>query len=199
VAVAGPNQVAYAFVDGLVDVELDGSGSYDEESDSLSYIWKWTIGTNQFEANSVAPTIQLPTGVHTIELVVSDGDHFSERDYCTVEIIEPIETVLSIIPRIVSCRNRGWLFALLSPPSGYEPDDISAEPVVLYPFEIEAIYQHTIQWGTTTVVLAVFKESDICEMIEPGSLIEVKAVSKLVTGQYFYGASDLRIIPKRRF
>ncbi len=40
VADAGPNQTAYAWIDGFAEVTLDGSASYDEDGDELTYIWK---------------------------------------------------------------------------------------------------------------------------------------------------------------
>jgi len=41
VAIAGPNQTAYAWIDGIADVNLDGSGSYDDDGDPLTYLWSY--------------------------------------------------------------------------------------------------------------------------------------------------------------
>ena len=37
VAIAGPNQTVYAFIDGLADVTLDGSASYDPDGVIVAY------------------------------------------------------------------------------------------------------------------------------------------------------------------
>jgi hypothetical protein len=91
VANAGPNQAAYAWIDGYADVNLDGSGSYDDDNDVLYYYWSWTIDGNDYEANGVNPTIELPVGVHTIQLIVNDGLVDSVPDEVVVTVIEPVE------------------------------------------------------------------------------------------------------------
>jgi hypothetical protein len=96
VAVAGPNQTAYASIDGLADVTLDGSASYDDDNDVLSYYWSWTIDGNVFEANGVSPTIQLPVGEHQIELIVDDGIDESLPDYCIINVISPMDMLLDL-------------------------------------------------------------------------------------------------------
>ena len=48
VAEAGPNQVVYADHTGLAEITLDGSASYDEDGQDLTYKWSWTIDGNTF-------------------------------------------------------------------------------------------------------------------------------------------------------
>jgi len=91
VAVTGPNQTAYAWIDGYAEVTLDGSGSYDDDGDELTYYWSWEIDSNTYDANGVSPTIELPVGEHTIELVVNDGINDSEPNHTTVTVIPPVE------------------------------------------------------------------------------------------------------------
>ncbi len=66
VADAGPNQVAYAWIDGIAEVTLDANNSYDADGDALTYLWKWSIDGNDYETNGVKPTIQLPVGQHIV-------------------------------------------------------------------------------------------------------------------------------------
>ncbi|MBA7664457.1 hypothetical protein ES703_72518 [subsurface metagenome] len=46
VADAGEDQTAYAWIDGIAEVTLDGSGSYDPDGQPLSYLWSWTVDGN---------------------------------------------------------------------------------------------------------------------------------------------------------
>jgi len=73
VAHAGPDQLLYAGPDGMAMVTLDGSASTDPEGEALSYTWAWVMGTNSYLSNGVSLTIELPVGVHTIQLMVNDG------------------------------------------------------------------------------------------------------------------------------
>jgi len=39
----------------------------------LTYLWSWTIDGNDYEANGVKSTIELPIGQYVISLIVNDG------------------------------------------------------------------------------------------------------------------------------
>jgi hypothetical protein len=70
VADAGPDQTVYVDSACLASVTLDGSGSSDQEGDTLSYTWTWSSGA----ASGIKPTISsLSPGIYTITLTVSDG------------------------------------------------------------------------------------------------------------------------------
>jgi hypothetical protein len=196
VAIAGPNQLAYACFNGLADVELDGSGSYDNDDDELAYKWSWTIDGNNCEANSVAPTINLPVGTHDIELIVHDGTGPSKPDHCVVEVIGGVEGKLMVMPRMISCRSRGWwITVILNLPAEVNPEDISEEPLKLYPDGINSVYQKLIRWypGKGVSIFAVFEREAFCEAVEQSGLIEVNVAGELVTGRYFYGTSSMKI------
>jgi hypothetical protein len=99
-AEAGPDQTVYAWIDCIADVNLDGSGSYDPDGGELSY--KWSLGGQEIAAG-VNPTVELPLGVHTIELVVNDGIADSEPDYVVITVIDniPPEFSLSVEPNVL--------------------------------------------------------------------------------------------------
>src|SRR5437667_8709737 len=71
VADAGPDQVTYAGLDGKATVILDGSKSRDPDGDTLSFAWAWAIGATAYLSNGVTLTIELPVGVHTVQLMVN--------------------------------------------------------------------------------------------------------------------------------
>ena len=48
IANAGADQTVYAGLDGKAKVTLDGTGSFDEDSQPLTYRWTWRIGDREF-------------------------------------------------------------------------------------------------------------------------------------------------------
>ncbi len=204
VAVAGPNQVVYADVNGVAEVTLDGSGSYDDDGDSLGYYWSWIIGGNVYEANSVSPVVQLPVGEHQIELIVDDGINKSAPAYCTVNVLEsePLQLNVSFIPAVLNAWNRcGYIMAMIKMPEGITPSDINDnEPLLFNPGGIESETQRVFYWRgwcrSHTYVWAVFDKSDCVENLSPG-LNEVSVVGKLTSGQYYEAEGCLRLVPMR--
>ena len=91
IADAGPNQVAYASIDGFAEVVLDGNDSYDPDGDELTYFWNWTIDGNSYDANGVNPIIELPIGQHIIELIVNNGYVDSEPNEVVITVLGPVE------------------------------------------------------------------------------------------------------------
>ncbi len=74
-------------------VELDGSGSYDPEGAAIEYSWalsSWPEGSSLdnesiYNSGGASPTIIPDTsGMFLVSLVVSDGEQWSDPDYCTV-------------------------------------------------------------------------------------------------------------------
>jgi glucuronoarabinoxylan endo-1,4-beta-xylanase len=82
---AGPDQQVNA-TNGMAEVTLDGSGSNGLLGGGLTYSWTWTIDSSTYHATGVNPTIDLPAGKHTIELIVNDGLLDSTPDYVDVVI-----------------------------------------------------------------------------------------------------------------
>jgi hypothetical protein len=197
VAVAGPNQTVYAFINGLADVTLDGSASYDDDNDPLDYYWSWYIDSNLYEANVVSPIIQLPVGQHQIELVVDDGIDLSEPDYCTITVIEPLKTKLWLWPMTLYCNSRTrYVTTLVYLPKGIEPADFDNEPLTMYPCDIQSKYQRVFRIGygryAQTVVMAIFDKNKICDYFDTG-WHKVEVAGRLQSGRYFCGSSMLRI------
>ena len=96
VAYAGPDRNVYAYISAgeSTNVILNGSGSYDPDGDVITnYSWTWTIGSETFTTAGVSPTIQLPLGTHTIELVVKDGFLDSLPDTAIITVLYDIPPV----------------------------------------------------------------------------------------------------------
>ena len=198
VAAAGPNQTAYAWIDGFADVNLDGSGSYDDDNDILDYYWSWTIDDSNYESNGINPTIKLPVGNHTIELVVDDGIDFSEPDYCTITVIGAVRGRLTITPCVLETKSHGkWILAaLFIPPVPGEKVNTN-EPLRLYPGDIEAKHQQFVIYGrlghSPTIALALFDKQQVIDALGPGQ-VEVSVVGEFLTGRFFFGSDTIKII-----
>lgn len=89
VADAGPDQVIYAGLDGMAKVTVNGSTSTDPDGDALGFAWAWAIGANLYQSNGVSLTIELPIGVHTVQLMVNDGHVNSQPDEVNITVLPP--------------------------------------------------------------------------------------------------------------
>jgi hypothetical protein len=200
IADAGPNQIAFAWMDGIADVNLDGSASYGPDGNELTYLWQWSIDGNDYEANGVNPTIELPVGQHMIELVVNDGFEDSEPDYVEIIVVEPIEGMLRIAPQMINRRcAQKRIMTTLWLPEGITRDQIDSNSILLlYPGEVEA-HRQFVTGVRRVCIFGFFDRDEILEAIGGAGSIEVYVVGQLNTGQYFYGSDTMRIIgPGRR-
>jgi hypothetical protein len=91
VADAGDDQAIYVCIDGIAEVTLDGSDSSDIDYNELTYYWSWMIDDEIYDANGVAPIIELPVGKYIIQLIVNDGIEDSEPNEVVVTMIDSIE------------------------------------------------------------------------------------------------------------
>ncbi len=191
VADAGQDQTVYAWIDGIAEVTLDGSGSYDEDGDELTYLWTWSIDGNTYDTNCVKPTIELPVGLHTIELVVNDGWEDSEPNEVVITVVEAIKGSLWMVPRVINGRSGlQKITATLRLPEGVNPDQIdTGKKLLLYPGEIKAERQ-TVSPG---YINAVFDKAALMAEVANGN-IELIVAGKLISGQCFYGTDTVRII-----
>lgn len=87
VANAGPDKIYYVQAAGNKTVVLDGSASSDADGNALTYTWVWSVNGNTSTANGVSPSIELPAGEHTIQLMVNDGLVDSAADDVDVMVI----------------------------------------------------------------------------------------------------------------
>ena len=200
VAEAGADQTGYAWIDGKAEVNLDGSGSYDDDNQSLTYLWTWTIDGNDYEADGVNPTIELPVGQHVISLIVNDGMVDSAADDVNVTVIAPVKGNLCVMPSTINRRsNEPWVLATIRLPDGIGQKDIDMrEPLTLYPGGIKAKGRWILpcnERGHRFVnVFAFFDKDDLMAAVPQNGITSLKVSGKLKSGQYFYGCDTVKII-----
>ncbi|MFA7486410.1 MAG: carbohydrate binding domain-containing protein, partial [Phycisphaerae bacterium] len=201
---AGPDQDVFAYIDGFAEVNLDGSGSYDDDGGELSYCWKWTIGDTEHQAQGVKPTITLPVGQHIIELITDNGFCESEPDYCTVKVIEPLQSPMWCVPGTFRDNaNRGLFLVIIPMPQEITKEQINiSEPLIFYPGEAKARLQRIsvrrCRRTKQVYIYAWFRRTDCWDMYEPG-LNMVTAAGQLHSGQCFQANGYVWFIPRRSF
>jgi len=266
VADAGPDQTAYAGVDEMAKVILDGAGSYDEDGQPLTYKWslktdgeivplpgdgivnlrdfaalarKWrglkkslgetppAYGRRQTVLADLSalsdlwlstpsspkwnpeydiaqtgpmPTIELPVGVHVIELIVNDGINDSLPDQVVITVVGPIEARLKIVPQTINRHSQArHIWAHIRLPAGIAEDQIDmSEPLFLYPGSIAASNQRVThshsQADVRTSIFAPFDKAALMDAVADDGPAELQVVGRLMTGQYYYGCDTVTVI-----
>ncbi|MHC4603947.1 MAG: choice-of-anchor Q domain-containing protein [Planctomycetota bacterium] len=201
IADAGPDREVYAWIDGIAEVTLGGTGSYDDDGHPLTYNWTWTIHGQTCTATAPTPTIELPVGEYIVELIVNDRVDDSETDEVVITVVPPMESQLRIAPRVINRHSRQpKILALLRLPEGVTTDQIdSNELLVLYPGGIEAEIQRVIESRRQgTSIFAFFDKGELMAAVPDDGSVELQVVGELATGQYFYGTDTVWIIGRRR-
>ena len=193
VADAGEDQIVYARYDGMVVITLDGSESFDEDGDELSYSWR--LGGQEI-ATGVNPTVEMVVNEPNIviELIVSDGIEESEPDEVWITVVPALEVWMKITPRSLNCHSHGrWIKAHLILPEGFEVSEVDVNtPAQLIPLGIESD-QLKVSVGEDGLVKiqALFTRSQFCEAAGnwPNEII---VCGLLTSGQSFYGKAGIR-------
>jgi len=90
VANSGENRVVYVGGDLTASVQLDASASVDYDGTITDY--EWREGENVLSTDSIA-SVNLPMGIHDIQLTVTDNDNLTDID--TVQIEAICKTILT--------------------------------------------------------------------------------------------------------
>jgi hypothetical protein len=196
---AGVDQTVYVCFAGMAEVQLDGSGSYDDDGDELTYLWTWTIDANEVTATGVDPNIFLPVGEHRIELVVNDGTEDSEPNDVVITVIGPVEADVHIVPRVINRRSRRErIFAIMRLPAGIGRGDIADEPFVLEPAGVESSRQRVFGSRRRAMVFMSFDKDEVIDALVDNGRVELTVVGRLESGECIKGADTVRIIQPRQ-
>lgn len=201
IANAGEDQGVFAWIDGIAEVKLDGSGSFDVDGDPLDYFW-YTDGEKI--ATSVDPNIELPIGEHTIELIVRDGTEDFEPDAVIVTVIGPIEVDVHIVPRVINRRDGlKMVIAIIRLPEGVSRHDVADDLFVLYAGNsdsdgIEATRQWVIGWGRRASVFTLFDKAELLDAVLNNGKVGLTVVGRLESGRYIHSSDTARIINRRQ-
>jgi hypothetical protein len=204
VANAGPDQTICAWMSEMVEVTLDGTDSYDEDGQPLTYAWTWMVDGDSYTVTEPTITIELPVGEHVIELIVNDGIDDSEADRVIVTIVGPMESQVSIFPLTINRQSRqSQILAWVRLPEGVARDLVdSGQLLLLYPGGIEATRQHIFEYGRDdarqTSIFAFFDKAELMDAVPNASRVQLQVVGQFKTGQCFYGVDSVRIIGQDR-
>lgn len=203
VADAGADQVVFAWIDSLAQVQLDGTGSFDPDGDVLEYFW---FDGNELIAMGAEPNVVLGIGKHVINLIVSDGIDDSEPYACLVTVIEPLMGRAAILPQSLNRDRRGrYVIGWLMLPKRVSAKDVDQdEPLSLLAgdAEIAAQRQYVLssgrQYGGQISVVAFFDTAALLDAISEENQTGVTLVTRLTSGQTAYGVDKIRIIESNR-
>jgi hypothetical protein len=84
VANAGEDQTVECTSTLGASVVLDGTGSYDPDSDTLSYLWTGVFGTE----TGPTPNVTVPLGANSVTLTVDDGNGASDTDSVEITVVD---------------------------------------------------------------------------------------------------------------
>ncbi len=200
IANAGLDQTAYAWINGIAKVTLDGSDSNNPDGDTLNYKWRWAIDPNTiYEANGVNPVIELPAGEHIITLIVNDGAVDSEPNQATINVIAPICCPEAwFVPRILVCNDsNGYICVMIKLPADVSLKDIdSTVPWTFEPGGAKAKMELNSANRKGKFKLLYFKKADILPLPANG-LQTASVVGKMKDGRYIYCSGQIRVfVPK---
>jgi hypothetical protein len=190
VAVVGGGVVGYAGPSGTAVVWLDGSGSYDDDGDSLSYYW--FIG-DELIAEGSEPNVVLSAGEYVVELFVDDGTSSSEPNSVMVTIVEAIETGGGFTPSNLNAKSKGnYVLGAIELPEGISKDDVEDGSAVLYvngDYEnsVGGEFERSIAKGNNNKIMVLFDRGALIEAAG-GEIVEVVMAVRLRTGQWVFNS-----------
>jgi hypothetical protein len=200
VANAGDNRIIYAYINNVAKVNLDGSRSYSPQGKPLTYRWSWATDRNSYKANGVNPTIELPVGIHTIELIVNDGLKNSLPDSVDINVVAPVKAALNITPQAINHASKSsWIKAYMILPAGYKAKDVDANvPLVAEPAGTQSKSMNiSVNERGLVCITGLFDSSELCANTK-GARQELSVVGKYKTGQYFYGSDIIKVTGKKK-
>jgi len=96
VADAGPDQTLECESHDGSEVTLDGSGSFDDNGDALTYTWSIDDETIAGPTSDASVVVTLPLGVNVVTLEVSDNE-FTDTDNVTITVEDTTPPVITLL------------------------------------------------------------------------------------------------------
>jgi parallel beta-helix repeat protein/predicted outer membrane repeat protein len=198
VAYAGADQRLYADHVGVVTARLDGTASTDPQGKPIRFLWCATIAGRPFASISPSFTTDLPIGVWSFALVVSNELDASEPNACMVTVVGPVEAGLRIVPQTLNGQaSAKSLMAILTIPDISQSDIDPDARVVMLPFGIEAKHKMLSavnEHGKVRVVMAAFFDAGpVIAAASQTSEVAVQVETKLKSGRYVVGEDTIRV------
>lgn len=193
VANAGPDAIGFTLaINTKGTVTLDASKSYDPEGLLLCYRW---YCNHVLISEQTRFTTDLPAGVHTVKLVVSDPTGLIASDEATATVTLVVNTKTFVSPQKMQRNSSQEVLALTVLPKGKLPKDFdTAEPLRLFPGGIPAVKQSAFVWlSGDTLVLGTFKRADLMVAVPANGRTELRVVGRLKDGQHFSAADNVTI------
>jgi hypothetical protein len=193
VADAGPDLIVYAGLDGMASVTLNAAGS-DPDGDALNFTWARSVGGDNLLYTGDSLTLQLPVGVHSVQLMANDGRANSAPDEVTITVVAPLLCKLKVSPSIINARSQGQrILTRIQFPNGYSADDVDDEPLRILPGDIKSVSSWSPNNDPAHASLFAFFNRAAANHFRVGPM-ELTVVGKFRTGQVFYGQATVEII-----
>lgn len=182
----------------MAKVTLNGSKSTDPDGDALGFTWAWAIGANTYLSNGVSLTVELPIGVHTVQLMVSDGHVNSQPDEANVTVVAPLECKMKIAPSTINLgSNRHRVLACIRLPGGFTTADVDGDaPLLIYPGGIQTVRRWSADGDADQVSIFAFFDRDVLAGELQSGPSELTVVGTLRSGQLFYGRATVQVMEK---
>ena len=100
---------------------------------------------------------------------------------------------VEIHPETLNLRSGGrWVTVYITPPEGYDPDDVVIDTVKLIVGDVEL----EAEWGNAENdrMMVKFSRSDLRELLEPGESVELVVTGELADGADFESSDTVRVI-----
>ena len=138
---AGQDQTLECASPAGTQVNLDGSGSSDPDSDPLTFEWTGPFGT----VTGSTPTVSLPLGVNLIDLKVTDSGGLMDMDMVTITVEDTTPPVIADVPAPIEVEQTSQEGASADVPLPTANDACSS------PVTVTSDAPAVFQLGTTTV------------------------------------------------
>jgi len=192
VADADPDVTGFSLAGEPGLVTFDASRSADPEGRPLTYVW---YREGQLVSSQARFTMDLPVGVHTLNLIVNDGTFDSPPEEVRASVTRAVHTTAYVSPVQLMRKASQPVIAVLVLPKGKRLTDFDARrPVLLLPGRIKPVAQSAFGWFHGQVlVMARFNRADLMAAVPNNGRIELNLVGQLSDSTYFSGADAVNI------